>query len=72
MAVLFINVTFIAFFSVPTAPISVTARDASSTSVDVTWSPPTSPNGLISQYQVAYEQTVCCLSLKFKEVIINF
>ena len=36
------------------APLAVVAEAASSTSVNVTWSPPSMPNGIITRYQVTY------------------
>ena len=38
----------------PSAPLAVVAEAASSTSVDVTWSPPSMLNGIIRRYQVTY------------------
>ena len=38
----------------PSAPLAVVAEAASSTSVNVTWSPPSMPNGIIRHYQVTY------------------
>ena len=40
--------------TVPSAPLAVVAEAASSTSVNVTWSPPSMPNGIIRRYQVTY------------------
>ena len=38
----------------PSAPLAVVAEAASSTSFNVTWSPPSMPNGIITHYQVTY------------------
>ena len=38
----------------PSAPLAVVAEAASPTSVNVTWSPPSMPNGIIRHYQVTY------------------
>ena len=42
------------YFDTASAPLAVVAEAASSTSVNVTWSPPSMPNGIITRYQVTY------------------
>ena len=43
-------ITFIA----PSAPLDITAMASSSTAIDVTWTEPSMPNGVIRHYQVTY------------------
>ena len=38
----------------PSAPLAVVAEAASSTSIIVTWCPPSMPSGIITRYQVTY------------------
>ena len=41
-------------FLAPNAPLNVTARNDSSTSILVTWAPPMTPNGIIRSYRVEF------------------
>ena len=50
-----IPVHYIIFNSLaPSAPLNVTARNDSSTSILVTWVPPMTPNGMIRSYRVEF------------------
>ena len=40
--------------SAPSAPLDVIAMASSSTAIDVTWTEPSMPNGVIRRYQVTY------------------
>ena len=52
---LILNVYIIVEFEgAPTAPLGVTAVASSSTAIDVTWTEPNMPNGVIRRYQVTY------------------
>ena len=42
------------YFSAPSAPLNVTARNVSSTSILVTWDPPMIPNGIVRSYRVMF------------------
>jgi len=38
----------------PSAPVKVTFHNISSTSIMVTWQPPTTPNGFVRSYRIEY------------------
>ena len=48
---------FYFYFTAPTAPLNVTARNVSSTSIMVTWQSPMIPNGIVRSYRVEFTRT---------------
>ena len=42
------------FFLAPSAPLQVTSHNISSTSIMVTWQPPTTPNGIVRSYRIEF------------------
>ena len=42
------------FFTVPTAPRSLMVVNVTDTTVSLSWMPPDTPNGIITQYQLQY------------------
>ena len=45
------------FLTAPTAPRSLMIVDVTDTTVTLSWMPPDSPNGIITQYQIQYRIT---------------
>ena len=45
------------FFTVPTAPRSVMVVNVTDTTVSLSWMPPNTPNGIITQYQLQYRRS---------------
>ena len=42
------------FYTAPSAPLNVTVLNKTSTSLLITWLPPTAPNGVVTSYEVYY------------------
>ena len=53
-------------FLVPSSPVALRAELIGNNTVQLTWEPPESPNGVIDGYQITYtghEQSLVCQSI---------